>query len=78
MICCGSGSGSDFGKVSGSGSGSGSRQYLAVSKNKKLPKSCISMSAAAYFPESWPLIFDFCTFLLHFMLDPDPNQEPKP
>jgi hypothetical protein len=32
------------------------------------------MSEAAYFPESWPLIFDFLTFLLDFMLDPDQIQ----
>jgi hypothetical protein len=30
-----------------------------------------SMSKAAYFPESWPLIFNSFYFLLHFMLDPD-------
>ncbi len=28
--------------------------------------------------ESWPLIFDFFTSLLHFMLDPDPNPVPDP
>jgi hypothetical protein len=63
MICCSSGSG--FGKVfgfgTGSGSGSGSRQYLAqLSKNKKISQIlAFSMSEAAYFSKSWPLIFDF-------------------
>ncbi len=36
------------------------------------------MSESAYFPESWPLIFDFFTFLLRFMLDPDSNPVPEP
>jgi hypothetical protein len=36
------------------------------------------MSEAAYFSESWPLIFNFFTFLLHSMLDPDPNPVPEP
>jgi hypothetical protein len=69
MICCGSGSGSDFGKVSGSGVGigSGSRQYLAVfQKQKNCTKSGTSISAAAYFPEIWPLIFYFWTFCITF------------
>ncbi len=34
------------------------------------------MSEAVYFPESWPLIFDFLNFLLS-LLDPDPNPVPK-
>ncbi len=40
------------------------------------------MLKAAFSPESWPLIFNFLTFLLHFMLDPgqnpDQDQEPEP
>ncbi len=36
------------------------------------------MSEATYFSESWPLIFDFFCFLLHFMLDPGPNPVPVP
>jgi len=38
------------------------------------------MLEAALFPGSWPLIFDFLTSVLHFMLDPGPNpvQEPDP
>ncbi len=53
---CGSGFGS--GSSSDSGSGSGSRQCLAqFSKNEKVAQNlAFSMSEAAYFPESWPLI----------------------
>jgi hypothetical protein len=60
------------------GSGSGSRQYLAKFSNKqKMAQSlAFSMSEAVYFPESWPLIFDFLNFLLS-LLDPDPNPVPK-
>jgi hypothetical protein len=59
-----SGSDSD----SRSGSGSGSRQYFAqFSKYQNYH----------YFSESWPLIFDLLTFLLHFKLDPDPNSVPE-
>ncbi len=36
------------------------------------------MSESAYFPEGWPLIFDFVEFLLHFMLDPDPSPDSEP
>ncbi len=38
------------------------------------------MSEAAYFPESWPLIFDFFNFFIsfYFMLDRDPNPVPEP
>jgi hypothetical protein len=63
MICCGSGS--DFDSGSGPDSGSGSRQNLAqFSNNKKFAQNlAFSMSAAAYFPESWPLIFDFLTYV---------------
>jgi hypothetical protein len=37
------------------------------------------MLEAALFPRSWPLIFDFFTFVLHFMLNPvtEPDPEPK-
>ncbi len=66
MICYGSGSGSDFGKMFGSVSGfvSGSRPYLAqFSKNKKIAQNlAFAMSETAYFPESWLLIFDFLTY----------------
>jgi hypothetical protein len=59
----GCGSDSDFLKCFGSGSssgfGSGSRQYLAriFQLNKIAQNLAFSMSEAAYFPESWPLIF---------------------
>jgi hypothetical protein len=36
------------------------------------------MSEAAYFPESWPLIFDFLTFVFHSTFDPDQNPVPEP
>ena len=36
-----------------------------------------SMSEAAYLQESWPLIYDFLTFLLHFMLDLYPIPDPE-
>jgi hypothetical protein len=30
------------------------------------------------FPESWPLIFDFLTFVFNFMFDLSPNLVPEP
>jgi hypothetical protein len=27
------------------------------------------------FPKIWPLIFDFSTLMLHFMLDPEPDPQ---
>jgi hypothetical protein len=48
-------------------------------KTKKSHKNlAFTMSEAAYFPESWLLTFYFLTFLLHFLLDPDPNPVPGP
>ncbi len=71
MLCC------------GTGTGSGSRQYLAqFSKNKtKIAQNlAFLMSEAAYFTESWPLIFDFFLLFLsvNFMLDSDQNPVPEP
>jgi hypothetical protein len=65
---------------SNSSSGSGSRQYLAQfsENNKNAQDLAFSMSEAAYFQGSWPFIFDYSTFLLHFMLHPDPNRVPVP
>jgi hypothetical protein len=58
------------------------RTYLATFfKSKKFVQNlAFSMLEAALFPGSWPLIFDFLTSVLHFMLDPGPNpvQEPDP
>jgi hypothetical protein len=47
-------------------------------QNKICSKSCIFFQCQKqhYFPESWPLTFDFC-FIFHFMLDPDPNPVPE-
>jgi hypothetical protein len=66
MIYCGSGS--DFGKDS--------IQFRiqtifssVIHQQKICPKSAIVMQPC--FPDSWPLIFDFLTFVFHFMLDPD-------
>jgi hypothetical protein len=42
-------------------------------QNKIAQNLAFSMSEAAYLQESWPLIYDFLTFLLHFMWDPDPE-----
>jgi hypothetical protein len=36
------------------------------------------MSEAAYFPESWPLIFDFFTFFISFYVGSKPNLVPEP
>jgi hypothetical protein len=82
MIFCGPGSGSDFGKSfgSGSGSGSGSRQNLfsTVFQQQKFLTKSFSMSESAFYPESWPLNFDFLTVLFHFILDPHTNPVPVP
>ncbi len=66
-----------LGKSSGSGSGLGSIQYLAqFSNNKKITKSCLfcfQYQKHHYLPETWPLIYDYWTVWLHFILDPDPK-----
>jgi hypothetical protein len=74
-----------FGFGSGSDSCSGSAPvpalvpepditYQSFPETKKIAQNLgFSMSEAAYLPESWPFIYDFLTFLLHFMLDPDPE-----
>ncbi len=66
MIYYGSGSRPDFGNI-----------YNCVSSTKKQNLTC-SMSEAALFPESLPLIFDFLTFLFHCTLDPNQNPVPGP
>jgi hypothetical protein len=49
--------------------GSGSRQYLTVLQKQKFAQNLsFSMSEAAYFPGSWPFIFD-----LTFFVDPKPE-----
>jgi hypothetical protein len=40
---------------------------------KCLVPDAFSISEAAYFPESWPLNFDFLTFFINFIVDPDPT-----
>jgi hypothetical protein len=78
MICCGSGF--DFGKFC---SDSGSRQYLAnLSKHKNIANLAFSISEAAYFPKSSPLIFDL-TFFYYILCwirfqNPVPEQDPDP
>ncbi len=83
MIYCGSGSVSYFGKV-----------LVPVPAPVPVPDpdlfSSFSSTKTLYkilpfqcqkqhcLPESWPLIFKFFTFVLHFMLDSDPNLVPKP
>jgi hypothetical protein len=46
--------------------------FSTVFKNKKIAQNlAFSMSEAAYFPESWPFIFEFLT-LYYILLDADP------
>jgi hypothetical protein len=46
--------------------------YLAhVFNNKKCVQNLAKKQHC--FPERWPLSFDFFTFVLHFMLDPEPE-----
>jgi hypothetical protein len=42
-------------------------------KTKNVQNIAFSMIEQHCFSESWPLIFDFFTIVLHFMLDPGPN-----
>jgi hypothetical protein len=67
---CGCGCGSD--------SGSGSRLILHSfsTTTKTVQNLAFSMLKQHWLPESWPPIFDFFTFVLHFMLDPGPNPVP--
>jgi len=52
-----------FGSCSGIGSVSGYRKNFAVFQKQKIaPNLAFSMSEAAYFPESWPLIFNLLIF----------------
>jgi hypothetical protein len=47
---------------------------LQFFNNKKfVPNLAFPVIEAALFQESWPLIIDLLTFLLHFMLDPGPE-----
>jgi hypothetical protein len=68
---------------SGSGSGFGSRAKQADNINHSFQKQKMAqnlvflMSEAAYLPESWPFIYDFLPFFLHFMLDLDPIPDPE-
>jgi hypothetical protein len=91
MICCGSSSGSDFGKVfvpvpapvptgSGFGPSFGSRQHLALfSKTEKwhkiVPFQCQNQLISQNVGLSSLIFF---SFLLRFMLDPDSNPVPEP
>jgi hypothetical protein len=76
MIYCGSGSDSYrenfwFGSGSGSSFSSGSRLiWHSLQQQQFVQKHC--------FPERWPLILDFLTFVLHFMLDMGSNPVPEP
>jgi hypothetical protein len=74
MIYCGSGY--DFGKVFVPAPDPDNLEKFSNNKNIA-QKLAFSMSEAAYFPESCPLIF-FLTFLLNFMLvqEQDPGPEP--
>jgi hypothetical protein len=48
---------------SDTGFGSGSRQYLVVFKKKRISQNlAFSMSEAAYFSESWLVIFGMTSF----------------
>jgi|688.fasta_scaffold1320494_1 hypothetical protein len=75
MICCGSGSGSDFGRVLVPAPVPASvpdpDNIKHFPKTKTCTKSCIQCRKLASH-------FKFLTFLLHFMLDPDPNPAPEP
>ncbi len=52
--------------------------YLAQFSTTKI--SILPLLDQHCFPESWPLIFYFLTFALHFMMDPgsNPALEPDP
>jgi hypothetical protein len=55
--------------------------YFAQFFNNKIFVQNLAFSmleVALFLPESWPLIFDFFTFVLHVFLDPGPNPEPEP
>jgi hypothetical protein len=79
MICCGFRS--DFEKVlvpvPGDGFGSGRRQYLAQFFTKTLYKILPFQCQQHLTSQKVGLSF-FWTFLLHSMLDPDPNKVPVP
>jgi hypothetical protein len=78
VICCCSGSGSDFGKVLVPVPDQTILStVLQQFNNKKFwTKSCLSISEAALLPRKSVCQFDFFDFFILFWMDSDPNAEP--